>query len=272
MSACNVHVDRSKGFARMLCDGASYDRDMRLVGIGQKAWAISVAQTAISSLGPVGVSAYLAAQIGSMFQSFDALIAAAETMMPEWFDDFAAYKPADRLETELHIVGWSDRENAPASYIMLLGDQDQHDAVWAAKMDATPLFKLKRTGDICGNPATTEQQRSAACLDFSGAVTELDLWHLLELQRQTKINGRYYVGGHVHLITITRDSITEKILHRYSEDVPGQFIEPEPITDWHQWRADREDAKVKALVPDGLSRLQRQRMEKKARKGTLISA
>jgi hypothetical protein len=44
-------------------------------------------------------------------------------------------------------------------------------------------------------------------------------------------------------------------------DVIGEKIEPEPI-DWAKWRAEHLPA-----VPPGLSRLQRERMEKKARKG-----
>jgi hypothetical protein len=51
-----------------------------------------------------------------------------------------------------------------------------------------------------------------------------------------------------------------KVLKRWP-DVIGEKIEPEPI-DWAKWRAEHLPA-----VPPGLSRLQRERMEKKARKG-----
>jgi hypothetical protein len=39
--------------------------------------------------------------------------------------------------------------------------------------------------------------------------------------------------------------------------------------DWKAWREARLSAKAKAVLPDGLSRLQRERTLKKAKKGTL---
>jgi hypothetical protein len=49
------------------------------------------------------------------------------------------------------------------------------------------------------------------------------------------------------------------------DDETGEPITPEPI-DWAQWRPEHLPA---SALPPGLSRLQRERMEKKARKRTL---
>jgi hypothetical protein len=65
------------------------------------------------------------------------------------------------------------------------------------------------------------------------------------------------------LVILTKDEITSRILHRWPDEI-GEKITPEPI-DWSKWRAARAPA-----IP--LSRLQRERMEKKARKGTLRAA
>jgi hypothetical protein len=52
-------------------------------------------------------------------------------------------------------------------------------------------------------------------------------------------------------------------------DTIGEPITPEPI-DWVKWRAEHLPSPL--APPPGLSRLQRERMEKKMRKGTLRAA
>jgi hypothetical protein len=52
-------------------------------------------------------------------------------------------------------------------------------------------------------------------------------------------------------------------------DTIGEPTTPEPI-DWAKWRA--EHLPSPPAPPPGLSRLQRERMEKKMRKGTLRAA
>jgi hypothetical protein len=90
---------------------------------------------------------------------------------------------------------------------------------------------------------------------------------VLELQRERPgRTGHFVVGGLIELVTIRRDQIESRVLKRWP-DLVGEPIEPEPM-DWPAWRARRADASV-ASIPAGLSRLQRERMEKKARKGTL---
>ena len=36
----------------------------------------------------------------------------------------------------------------------------------------------------------------------------------------------HIVGGEVRMMTVTRDGITEKIIHRWPNDIEGEFIEP----------------------------------------------
>ena len=91
---------------------------------------------------------------------------------------------------------------------------------------------------------------------------------MLELQRQKPFpDGRYMIGGVAELVTVRRDSVQTKILKRWSEDLIGQPLKPSPV-DWLAWRA-RRDAAAVSTIPEGLSRLQRERMAKKAKKGTL---
>jgi hypothetical protein len=67
------------------------------------------------------------------------------------------------------------------------------------------------------------------------------------------------------MVILTKDEITSRILRRWPDEI-GEKITPEPI-DLRAWRAARAPA-----IPEGLSRLQRERMEKKLRKGTLRAA
>jgi hypothetical protein len=91
-----------------------------------------------------------------------------------------------------------------------------------------------------------------------------DLLHILEVQRQNK-GGHYkfhLVGGFALLTTITKDGITQRVVHVWPEDKVGEVITPAPVN-WPQWRA-----KHKRLAPTmaALSKLQRDRLAKKARK------
>jgi hypothetical protein len=49
-------------------------------------------------------------------------------------------------------------------------------------------------------------------------------------------DGKYYIGGHAVLTTVTRDGVTLRVVHVWPEDQPAKRIEPAPI-DWSAWRA-----------------------------------
>jgi hypothetical protein len=96
---------------------------------------------------------------------------------------------------------------------------------------------------------------------------EFDLLHLIEIQRRESIEGHYWVGGKAMLTSIDRHGISQRVVHHWIEDQVGEPITPRPI-EWKAWREARQRIKVVSIVPDGLSLLQRRRMEKKIRKGT----
>lgn len=82
-------------------------------------------------------------------------------------------------------------------------------------------------------------------------------------QRQQRLDwadGKHLVGGIAELVTVTRPH--RKLRLEAVADKVGELIAPEPI-DWPAWRARR--ATAAAILP-GLSRVQRQRLEKKAAK------
>lgn len=96
---------------------------------------------------------------------------------------------------------------------------------------------------------------------------ETELLHLLEIQRRIPFDGRYYVGGQALLTSIDRSGVHQRIVHKWDEDEPGKVIVPQPI-DWAAWLSKRT-LTAAGIDISGLSRLQRERMLKKARKGTL---
>jgi hypothetical protein len=79
------------------------------------------------------------------------------------------------------------------------------------------------------------------------------------------IGGLHLVGGIGHLVTCTKDGITMRELCRWDDEI-GQPITPKPI-DWKAWHAQHGPLANVDLT--SLSRLQRERMLKKAKKGTL---
>jgi hypothetical protein len=77
----------------------------------------------------------------------------------------------------------------------------------------------------------------------------------------------------VELVEVTRDGVRAKILKRWPDQI-GELIQPQPV-DWAAWRARKKQTQSTSALAasgvdlDGLSRLRRESMEKKARKGTL---
>jgi hypothetical protein len=70
------------------------------------------------------------------------------------------------------------------------------------------------------------------------------------------------VGAFGQITRVTKTECATRIFERYDDEV-GEVMLP-LVFDWQARRARRVPA-----IPEGLSRLQRERMEKKARKGTL---
>lgn len=98
--------------------------------------------------------------------------------------------------------------------------------------------------------------------------------HLAEIARQECLEGAHWVGGKALLTTIDARGVTQRVVHHWKEDQVGELITPTPVA-WKEWLAERKRDRAAGAVEgagidlSGLSRLQRERMLKKARKGTL---
>jgi hypothetical protein len=283
MSACNVLVQ--KAAVHIMVDGLSYGSDGVIEAISQKCWACPTSHFVVSSMGAGSAGLIFSVEAGRLFPSFDALVASIEVAMPEICQKHAAsLGQSEFTDCEVYFAGWSKARNRPEAYIMRVHDEASQ-AYWDEQTQNTGYeakpYKLMPITDITGNPAAdVAELREAGLVRKDVTVDELcevldpciDLLAMLEVQRRRKtplrpgLPVRHWVGGLALLTSITRDGITQRVVHRWEEDAIGQIVKPRPI-DWKAWRAAR--AVAAAAIPLGLSRLQRERMEKKARKGTL---
>jgi hypothetical protein len=286
MSACNILLQRSA--VSMLCDAAMYDADGVIGGIGQKCFAMPGLNAIISSLGPAGGAMIFAYELGWRFSSFDQMAARLDVAMREIYEQHEDSFLACRFrEVEVHIAGWSESRRAPRAMAMHLCPEGNErwrefcDARGSEEIKTEPFKLIDLAPGVYANPPPLSEQMSAAglSLDYYGSSPEsidpvLDMLHLMEVQRRKKgevisgMGAHHLVGGYALLSTVTEAGVSQRVIHKWEEDQTGQPITPLPIS-WKAWREARMSAHVAALVPDGLSRLQRARMEKKARKGTL---
>jgi hypothetical protein len=217
------------------------------------------------------------------FDSFDSVVLGIESQMPDIVEKHSSMlDQAAFSDCQIFIAGWSESRRAGEAYVMTVAPPDAAE-FWREKHVGSgysgELFKLEQIHGISGNPPPSPEHFREAGLTFNGTadtvhefITPLDLLHLLEIQRRLKCpirDGypeRHWIGGLALLTTVTAESVTQSVMHRWTEDQVGQIVTPRPIN-WTSWRASR--AVAQAGIPEGLSPLQRARMEKKARKGTL---
>lgn len=253
----------------MMVDAAAYQRDGTLVGNNvSKCVAMPTIAAAISCTGPVTIGAYFSLKLPQEFTSFDDLVACADDVLPGMFREFAARERDGDAFSTLYVIGWHEKESRPAAYAMDMWtddstriDQVLDNGTNAASAQAQ-RFKLNEQL-FAGSPLPGADLIAAAGLkipdDVNDVDPELDLLHVMEIQRHEEIEGAYWVGGKAVLTSIDHRGITQRVVHHWKEDQIGQPITPLPIA-WKAWR----EARLAAIVPEGLSRLQRERMAKKS--------
>lgn len=177
---------------------------------------------------------------------------------------------------ELLLAGFSEERGGPESYVIQTTDAKPvgvSDDEAAGAEYLADAYTLTRLPDIINGPVATSEMVQAAWFtgftaddDPAKVISELE--KLLEMQRRSIYgDGTHFIGGWGQLTTIRPDGIEQRILQKWSEDQVGELIQPQKIA-WDSYNAQRAIAAVGG-IPEGLSRLQRERMAKKARKGTL---
>jgi hypothetical protein len=252
MSACNILLQRRHKALHLMTDAATYNRYTGvLVDIAPKCHVAAQAKCALSSIGPLGMSEMIAGDIDEQFSSFDAVVDGIEARLPALFEEYADTIAHDCVG-ELYLAGWSDRLDRPAAYVTRFAkaQSDTFDHYSDRSNVDVAKFKLRECVLTC-NPGIDDDLIAESGLSFARGADaldpEIDLLHLLELLRR-------------------RRAPSEKVVHVWPEDQLGAVINPQPI-DWRAWRAEREAARARALIPEGLSPLKRKMLEKKLIKG-----
>jgi hypothetical protein len=293
MSACNILLQKQHRAVHLMVDGVSYEKTGEIVEVSQKCVALPVLHMALTVMGPVHGGLVMASELQKYFKSFDAFVDGVEEVMPTIFARHLNFLSGSGIpDCRLYIGGWSERENAPKAFSMLCVPQES-EAYWqmatereaaAYSDEATvkdlPFALVDLAAGTAGsvsvinppwpvdlNPAECGLQIEAAPDDVPDAMNpEIDLLHIMEMQRRRKVPLRaglppaHWVGGVALLTSVTESGIAQKIVHRWDEDEIGGLIEPRPI-DWKAWRAARTP-----VVPEGMSRLRRQMLDRKNRK------
>lgn len=289
MSACNVLIQRRA--VHIMVDGAAYTSDGILRSISQKCFAVPTAGSVVSALGAGFAAFVFSYEIGESFNSFDAVVRGIEDAMPTYVEKHQTLLASSEFpDFEIFIAGWSNERGGPEAYLMHVYDPasfEHWNKVHAESGTRPESFKLQKLEGLVGNPGPTAEEFRAAKLRFACTAEELpeqmtagDLLHILEIQRRRRVplrsglDAHHWVGGLALLTTVTRDGISQRVMHRWGEDEVGKAIHPRPI-DWESWRASRggdrssivpKENNTPTAPPPSMSRHARRKFEAEQRK------
>ncbi|MGB3043903.1 MAG: hypothetical protein WBB98_12030 [Xanthobacteraceae bacterium] len=261
----------------MIVDSVSYAPDGLIIANNlSKAKAIPTLNMAFSMTGPANFAGLMTDIIAGSFATFDAFVDEAEDWLPDVFNGLAEERRGGDAIATFYAIGWSERHCRGESYSinMWTDDCSRLDEV-LANSNGLPTRKLVRQTSIAGTPLPSEELTDACRFVIKRTddyVAAVDLLHMAEIARHEEIEGKHWVGGKAVLTSIDAAGLSQKIIQIWGEDKIGEYIAPQPI-DWKAWRADRKAGETSAALAgvdmSSLSRLQRERMMKKAKKGTL---
>jgi hypothetical protein len=271
---------RQRNAAFILTDAACYFDTGVTAMFQDKCDPIPELHCALLTFGPLNWSDIIVTGIrGRGFNSFDEMKANIEPLMRELFeancDDVTTH--ASGNATQGMFVGWSKQRQAPDAFVILLYDTNnppKHFRPGTAA--ARPPFKIEQIDALTHTPCPTAAELLEARVPFSlVAMTEndleqlkpeIDLLHLLEVQRHMKPRQEYrIVGGYAHLTRVDRHGVTQRRIHEWPEDKVGELIKPLPI-DWVSWRAERESRNNIASLAITATPSKRLRRRQKARR------
>jgi hypothetical protein len=271
---------RQREAVHLLCDGAGYDTNGTVRAVMSKAIAIPHLAAVISTRGPAVSLPFVATRLSPLFSTFDELVSGIEAELPKIIDDSEElFAISGATSTELAIIGWSEKDNTGKAFTIQTGDVDDTRPEYAGVEQPQP-YKLVERPNAYVLPAPSPEIMQEAGFrgdsDIEKLVPAIDMLLIMEMQRRSLVdyNGLdiYAVGGLALLSTVARGgTITQKVIHRWPEDKIGQDIEPDPIDDWKQWRTDLA-IKNAGGIAVGMSKMKREMLERKARKGTLRAA
>jgi hypothetical protein len=267
----SILVLRQRNAVHLMADAASYDLATGILRGNNlaKCIALPTISAAISCTGPADLGVFLGDQLAQSFSSFDDLVARAEECLPEFFESFADDMRDGDVVSTIYLIGWHTAQERPAAYCMNCWTDDSSriaQVMENSPNDAKPEHFRLSEQIFAGTPLPGADLIAAASLKFPADVNdvdpELDLLHVMEIQRHEEIEGHFWVGGKAMLTSIDRRGITQRVVHHWIEDKIDQPIRPLPI-DFAQWRAARKGLPKTVSI---MSKLQRWIVVRRVRK------
>jgi hypothetical protein len=233
----------------VVTDGASYDLDGVLVSIGNKAFTIPHWPGVVTGRGTAVMTPLLAWSLSGMFGTFDDAVAGTEAALPGMIDDFKL----SGFNVELVIAGWSSLRRAPEAYVIKTTEQmplnftdEQRIGVSEGKYYVPEPMRLVKLPNLVAGPRLSPEimiESGFLGIDINDEPSQMieRLHSAVECQRHDKNpDGKCYVGGFVQVSTVTPESTTQRILHRWQEDNIGSLIKPAP-PNWTRWQTPKRN-------------------------------
>lgn len=298
MSANNIVLLPRHRQLIVASDGASYDWAGVVSLIASKIRAMPHWPGVITGTGEVAALEWIALSAEMDFATFDDAVAGIEAALPGMVRD-----SGHDLQFEIALSGWSHARRRPESYSISTIDNGGPSSTPEQDADSREAgllapWKLMARPTVSNTPVPTTELLIAS--NYEGISGDANPEHakrvlrlMLEMQRRFLSQGRHVVGGHVEMAVVTPDGVEKAIVHKWTEDREGEMIRPQPII-WQDFResiglprgisAVEQDAlrqqladldrqlavkQAPSVIPQGLSRLQRERAEKKQRKAKL---
>lgn len=277
MSAINVIIQNDS--ASIVTDAAKYNQFGQMMGQGIKCLALPH-MPALLSIRGVAAGGFFAETLSDRFSMFDDMVSGIESATAEIVENYSyLWENAAISSIELYIAGWSASRQSFEGYVIRTEELNRGGVAESDnEVDATPFVLVKLPS--CSLAPVLNQEQLAdvgfAASSVEALNPEVDGRRFLEAQRAMKMaltlgnEPASFVGGFALLSTVTRDGTSQRAIHRWPDEL-GEFLNRDPVTDWAKWRAAFDSIQPVADTA-GLSRLQRERMEKKMRKGTLRAA
>ncbi|MEO3385116.1 hypothetical protein [Mesorhizobium sp. CAU 1741] len=224
MTAVNAFIGRDRAF--MLTDASMYTAYGTVMAFGQKAVAIPNLRAVIASRGVQKTTAILAMEL-SLMQSFDALLERAEYILPDYHQKhLMELSAAGGQDINIVVVGWSDEANAPLGFCF---DSTTETFEMIDGYVAGPVPSDEENYNLLSIGCRPQRDVPVAIFDpVEHGIPYMEAQRRMKIQVSDICEPMSIVGGHVLLSEVTRDGVSQRVIHRW-DDEPGEPIEPEPF-------------------------------------------
>lgn len=240
MTAINVFLRRDR--AIMMTDASLYTPQGVIVGFGQKAVAMPNMRAVIACRGSQKVTALLAMEMSAVYQGYDELFHNAERDLRAYHDQHLMELSRLGLqEINIVVAGWSASKNAPAGFYFDSSTDtfEEIDGYVAGPLpdeaEDANLHAIRCEIDVDVDPAAFDPVRHG--IPFMEAQRRMKL-EISDVSEPMSI-----VGGHILLTEVSRDSVSQRVIHRWNDEIgmpiePAEFVPPPPVPmNRHQRRA-----------------------------------